>query len=224
MKKEYTEIVYILDRSGSMGGLEKDTIGGFNAMMEKQKKAEGEAVVSTVLFDDRAEVLHDRIPVKEVPLMTEKEYWVRGCTALLDAVGGSIRHIGNVHKYARKEDVPAKTLFVIATDGMENASRHYTYAQVKRMIERQQEKYGWEFIFIGANIDSYAESARMGIRRDRTVNYVHDGIGTANVFAAAAKAAVTVMRADSAADVDRMLSESDWDEEINEDYRKRGNQ
>ena len=223
MNKEYTEIVYILDRSGSMGGLEADTIGGFNAMMEKQKKSGENAVVSTVLFDDRAEVLHDRIPVQEVPQMTGKEYWVRGCTALLDAVGGSIRHIGNVHKYARKEDVPAKTLFVIATDGMENDSRHYTYAQVKRMIERQQEKYGWEFIFIGANIDAYAESARMGIRRDRTVNYVHDPIGTANVFAGAAKATIAVMKAKTSVEAEMMLNESGWDTEINKDYKERGN-
>ena len=224
MKKEYTEIVYILDRSGSMSGLEEDTIGGFNAMMEKQKKSGEEAVVSTVLFDDRAEVLHDRIPVQEVPQMSGKEYWVRGCTALLDAVGGSIRHIGNVHKYARKEDVPAKTLFVIATDGMENASRHYTYAQVKQMIERQREKYGWEFIFIGANIDAYRESERMGIRRERTVNYVHDKVGTANAFAAAAKASIAVMKAGTAAEAECALDNSGWDDEINEDYRKRGNQ
>ena len=143
-----TELVFILDRSGSMNGLEKDTIGGFNGMIEKQKKEAGEAFVTTVLFDDRVERLHDRVPVTKIPAMTEKDYFVRGCTALLDAVGTSIRHIGNIHKYARKEDVPEKTLFVITTDGMENASRRYDYARVRDMIRRQQEKYGWEFLFL----------------------------------------------------------------------------
>ena len=154
MRKGLTELVFILDRSGSMGGLEEDTIGGFNSMMAKQKKETdgGEAFVSTVLFDDRCEVLHDRVSINKVPVMTDDEYYVRGCTALLDAVGGAIHHIGNVHKYAREEDRPAKTLFVITTDGMENASKNYSYGQVKKMVKRQQEKYGWEFIFIGANI------------------------------------------------------------------------
>ena len=147
-----TELVFILDRSGSMSGLERDTIGGFNSMIEKQKKEAGEAVVSTVLFDNESVVIHDRLPLGKVPRMTEKEYFTRGCTALLDAVGGAIHHIGNVHKYARKEDVPEKTMFIITTDGYENASRRYDYDKVRKMIERQK-KYGWEFLFLGANID-----------------------------------------------------------------------
>src|SRR5574344_621325 len=147
MRKNLTEIVFILDRSGSMSGLEADTIGGFNAMIEKQKKAEGEALVSTVLFDNTSEVIHDRIDVQNIKAMTDAEYSVRGCTALLDAIGGAIHHIGNIHKYARVEDIPEHTMFVITTDGMENASRRYDSEKVKKMIERQKEKYGWEFLF-----------------------------------------------------------------------------
>ena len=153
-----TELVFILDRSGSMAGLEKDTIGGFNSMLEKQRKEPGDAVVSTVLFDNEIEVIHDRVAIADVPNLTDKEYYVRGCTALLDAVGGAIYHIGNVHKYARREDVPEKTLFIITTDGMENASQRYTYDKVRYMIERQKERYGWEFLFLGANIDAAAEA------------------------------------------------------------------
>ena len=174
-----TELVFILDRSGSMRGLEKDTIGGFNAMIEKQKKEAGTAVVSTVLFDNESIVIHDRLPLDQVPPMTEEEYFVRGCTALLDAVGGAIHHIGNVHKYARKEDVPEKTLFVITTDGLENASRQYGYDRVRQMIQRQKAKYGWEFLFLGANIDAAAEAKRFGIDADRAVNYHADAEGTA---------------------------------------------
>ena len=173
------ELVFILDRSGSMSGLEQDTIGGFNSMIEKQKKDKGEVLVSTVLFDNYSEVIHDRILIKEVPNMSEKEYYVRGCTALLDAVGGAINHIGKIHKYARKEDVPEKTLFVITTDGMENASKHYTYKQIKKLIEKQQEKYGWEFLFLGANIDAAKEAGRFGIHKDFSVNYHSDSVGTA---------------------------------------------
>ena len=150
-----TELVFILDRSGSMSGLESDTIGGFNSMIEKQKRKAGEALVSTVLFANDSTVIHDRpLPLCEVPLLTEKEYFTCGCTALLDTVGGAIHHIGNIHKYARREDVPEKTMFIITTDGYENASRRYDYERVRRMIERQKERYGWEFLFLGANIDA----------------------------------------------------------------------
>ena len=164
MKKNLTEIIFILDRSGSMCGLEADTIGGFNSMIEKQKKADGEAIISTVLFDNVSEVIHDRADIRNIQPMTEDDYTVRGCTALLDAIGGAVHHIGNVHKYARAEDVPEHTLFVITTDGMENASRRYDSETVKKMIERQKEKYGWEFLFLGANIDAVETARSVGIR------------------------------------------------------------
>ena len=179
MKKGLTEMVFILDRSGSMAGLEADTIGGYNSMLKKQKALEGEALVSTVLFDHESTVICDRMPIAEVPEMTEKEYYVRGCTALLDAVGRAIHHIGNVHKYARDEDRPEKTVFVITTDGMENASKTYTYGRVQEMIKRQTEKYGWEFLFLGANIDAKAEAGRLGIDEKRAVKYHSDKKGTA---------------------------------------------
>ena len=222
MKKGLTEIVYILDRSGSMRGLEKDTIGGFNSMMDKQKETGEDAYVSTILFDNECEVLHDRVPIDKVEEITDKQYYVRGCTALLDAVGRAIHHIGNIHKYARAEDRPEKTIFVITTDGMENASREYSYERIQKMIKHQQEKYNWEFIFIGANIDAYAEAGRFGIREDRAVNYVHDDIGTATVFEGVAKAVRCVMSAPSAKSARTNLTESGWDEEINEDFKKRG--
>ena len=166
-----TELVFILDRSGSMSGMEKDTIGGFNSMIEKQKKEEGTALVSTVLFSNTSKVLHDRVDVKDIEPMTEKDYQVNGCTALLDAIGGAIRHIGNVHKYARKEDVPEKTLFLITTDGMDNASREFSSSRVKQMIRRQEEKYGWEFFFVAANIDAVETAENIGIRSERAANY-----------------------------------------------------
>lgn len=182
MKQGLTELVFILDRSGSMNGLEADTIGGFNSMIEKQKKEEGETLVSTVLFDNESTVIHDRLDIKKVPALTEKEYSVRGCTALLDAIGGAIHHIGNVRKYARNEDVPEHTLFVITTDGMENASRSYGYRDVKKQIERQKEKYGWEFLFLGANIDAVEVGGKMGIAKNRTVNFRNDSDGQALNF------------------------------------------
>ncbi len=179
MKKNITEIVFILDRSGSMAGFEADTIGGFNATIEKQRKEDGTAYVSTVLFDNESEVIHDRVPLDKIEPMTDKEYQVRGCTALLDAIGGAIHHIGNVHKYARPEDVPEHTIFVITTDGMENASHRYDSKKVKAMIERQREKYGWEFVFLAANIDAVETAANIGIKRERAANYrqTSDGVG-----------------------------------------------
>lgn len=222
MSKGLTEIVYILDRSGSMGGLEADTIGGFNSMMEKQKKTGEKAIVSTVLFDDVCEVIHDRVPIEKIEKMTDKQYYVRGCTALLDAVGGAIHHIGNVHKYAREEDRPEKTIVVITTDGMENASCKYSREKIEKMVKRQQKKYGWEFIFIGANIDAYAEAQKYGIRKDRAVNYVCDEVGTANVFAGVTKAVCSVMLAEDAYEAEECLNVSGWDDEINADYQKRG--
>ena len=215
MKKNLTEIVFILDRSGSMAGLEADTIGGFNAMIEKQRKEPGEAIVSTVLFDNECEVIHDRVPLDRVPALTEREYFVRGCTALLDAVGGAIRHIGNVHKYAREEDRPEKTLFVITTDGMENASRRFTYDRLKMMIERQKEKYGWEFLFLGANMDAAREAARFGIGADRAANYHADSEGT-NVIYETVSEAITQVRCCAAP-----LS-ANWKQRVDEDYKKRG--
>ncbi len=178
MKKNLTEIVFILDRSGSMSGLEADTIGGFNSMIEKQRKADGEALVSTVLFDNLSEVIHDRVDIRDIKPMTDRDYTVRGCTALLDAIGGAIHHIGNVHKYARPEDVPEHTLFIITTDGMENASRFYSSDRVKQMIERQKAKYGWEFLFLGANMDAVQTACDFGIREDRAVTYQSDSTGT----------------------------------------------
>ena len=181
MKNNITELVLILDRSGSMAGLESDTIGGFNSMIEKQKKLDGKCYVSTVLFDNESEVLHDRIDLADVPKMTDKEYFPRGCTALLDAVGGAIHHIENIHKYARKEDVPEHTLFCITTDGMENASRKYDLKKIRKMIEAKKE-IGWEFIFIGANIDAVSAAADIGISEDRAVNYTASACGTASVY------------------------------------------
>lgn len=208
-----TELVFILDRSGSMSGLESDTIGGFNAMIQKQKKEDGEAYVSTVLFDNVSEVLHDRIKLKDVPKMTARDYTVRGCTALIDAIGGAIHHIGNIHKYARPEDVPAHTMFIITTDGQENASHKYSSDEVKKMIERQKEKYGWEFLFIGANIDAVETAARFGIDRDRAVNYHADSQGT-QVLYDTISAPISAMRANE------NISE-DWSRDIEEDYNRR---
>lgn len=176
--KGFLELVFILDRSGSMSGLEADTIGGFNAMLERQKKEEGEVLVSTLLFDDRCEVLHDRLSLERVRPMTDREYYVRGCTALLDAIGGAIHHIGSIHKYARPEDRPEKTLFVITTDGMENASRQYTFRRVRQMVERQKRRYGWEFLFLGANMDAVEVAGSFGIDADRAANFHCDQRGT----------------------------------------------
>lgn len=213
MKNNITELVFILDRSGSMSGLESDTIGGFNSMIEKQKKQDGECFVSTVLFDDVSEVLHDRLKLCNIPKMTDKDYTVRGCTALIDAIGGAIHHIGNIHKYARPEDVPEHTMFIITTDGQENASRRYSSDKVKKMIERQREKYGWEFLFLGANIDAVETAAKYGIGSDRATNYHSDSAGTKLNYDAMDKA-ICAVRSNAP------LS-SDWKRDIERDFKKR---
>ena len=214
MKKGLTELVFILDRSGSMCGLESDTIGGFNALIEKQKKEDGEALVSTVLFDDISEVIHDRVSLDKIEKMTDKQYYVRGCTALLDALGGAIRHIGNVHKYAREEDRPKKTLFVITTDGMENSSCSFTYDKVKQMVERQKEKYGWEFLFLGANIDAVKTAGRFGIGADRAANYHADQEGTALNYEVLSDAICHVRACN-------VPLSAEWKQRIDEDFEVR---
>ena len=213
-RNNITELVFILDRSGSMSGLESDTIGGFNAMIEKQKKEDGECYISTVLFDNVSEVLHDRVKLSDIKAMTDKEYTVRGCTALIDAIGGAIHHIGNIHKYARPEDVPEHTMFIITTDGMENASQQYSSEQVKKMIERQKEKYGWEFLFIGANIDAVETARRYGINEDRAVNYNADAKGTGILYESVACAVSNVRKCASL--------DNSWRENLDVDYKKRG--
>lgn len=221
MRENLTELVFILDRSGSMSGLESDTIGGFNSMITKQQKEDGEAFVSTVLFDDVTDVIHDRVPIRNVKKLTEEDYFVRGCTALLDAVGGAIHHIGNVHKYAREEDRPAKTLFVITTDGLENASKQYSFKDVKKMIERQKEKYNWEFLFLGANIDAIEVAGNMGISRDRAANYNCDEKGTALNYQVL-EAVVSRARKCNVCDLPMAFADGAWKEEIDRDYEKRG--
>ena len=213
MKKNLTEIVFILDRSGSMHGLEADTIGGFNSMIEKQKKETGEALVSTILFDNAAEVIHDRVSLKDIRELTSRDYCVKGCTALLDAVGGAIHHIGNIHKYARPEDVPEHTFFIITTDGMENASRRYSSMEVKKMITRQKEKYGWEFLFLGANIDAVETAAGFGIGADRAVNYRADSQGTQLNYEVLGDAVSAVRQSAPLT--------AGWKKRIDEDYENR---
>lgn len=214
MKKNLTELVFILDRSGSMQGLEADTIGGFNSMIARQKVMPGEAYVSTVLFNEARKVIHDRMPVGKVAPMTEKDYQPQGCTALLDAIGQAIHHIGNVHKYAREEDRPEKTVFVITTDGLENASREYSAAEIKKKIERQREKYGWEFIFLGANIDAVETAAHYGIEKKNAANYCHDAKGTALGYAALSDAIASVRSCGGIPHA--------WKESVEKDHRKRG--
>lgn len=213
MKKNCTELVFILDRSGSMAGLERDTIGGFNAMIEKQKKQEGECLVNTVLFSNDAEVIHDRVPLERIEPMTDRDYTVGGCTALLDAIGGAICHISTVYKYARPEDVPEHTLFVITTDGMENASRRFSADEVRAMIERQKREHGWEFLFVGANIDAVQTAKRFGIAEDRAVNYHADCKGTRVVYETLSKAVCSVRNSAPMG--------ADWAADINADYESR---
>ena len=214
MKKGLTELKFILDRSGSMSGLGSDTIGGYNAMLEKQKKEPGEAVITTVLFDDKYELLHDRINIRGIEPITEKEYYVRGTTALLDAVGRTIGKIGNVQKHTAEDERAENVMFVITTDGMENASREYSYEKVRRMIEHQKNKYGWEFIFLGANIDAVDTAERFGIGQDRAVNYNADSEGTLLNYEVISET-VSNLRAC------REISE-DWKDRIEEDFKKRG--
>ena len=221
MKKGLTELVFIIDRSGSMSGLESDTIGGFNSLLEKQKKEEGEALVSVVLFDDQMEVLYDRKEIQKVEPMNDRQYYVRGCTALLDAVGGAIHHIGNVHKYAREEDVPEKTLFIITTDGMENASRMYSYEKVRQMVEHEKEKYNWEFLFLGANIDAIRVAGRFGIKPSRAVNYENDSIGTQLNYEVMSKAVSCARMAPGAAGMARAFDDDELLEPIRKDYKLR---
>lgn len=212
MKKDLTELVFILDRSGSMASLTQDTIGGFNSLIEKQKAVDGECLVSLVLFDNNSEVVYDRVPLKDIPVLTDKEYYARGCTALIDALGGSIHHIGNVHKYAREEDVPEKTMFIVTTDGMENASTNYTSDRVKAMITRQQEKYGWEFLFLGANIDAVETARRYGIRENRAVRFHNDHEGVELNYKVLSEA-VSSYRC--------MNLREDWNADIKADYEGR---
>lgn len=214
MNNNLTEIVFILDRSGSMAGLEDDTIGGFNVMLEKQKKEPGEALLSAVLFDHCSEVVYDRVDLQKIEPMTDKQYFVRGSTALLDAIGGAVHHIENVHKYAREEDRPGKTIFIITTDGMENASREYSYRQVSSMVKHAQEAYGWEFLFLGANMDAIRAAETFGIRADRAVRYECDGVGTRVNYSVVSQA-IGSMRSGRGID-------ADWDAEIRRDYAKRG--
>lgn len=213
MKKNLTEMVFILDRSGSMAGLETDTIGGFNSMIERQKKEDGEALVSTVLFSNASTVLLDRVDVRKVEPLTDRQYRVGGCTALIDAIGCAIHHIGNVHKYAREEDVPEHTIFVIMTDGMENASHLYTSDEVKAMVEKEKSKYGWEFLFLGANIDAVETAAHYGIHEDRAVTFLNDSEGQALNYR-------TVSMAVSQVRACAPLCEG-WKKDIVEDYKRR---
>ena len=215
MKNNITEIVFILDKSGSMSGFEADTIGGFNSAVEKQKEADGKVYVSTVLFDNNCEVVHDRVDISEIKPMTRDDYRVGGCTALLDAIGGAIHHIGNIHKYARPEDVPEHTVFFITTDGMENASHRYSSAKVKEMIERQREKYGWEFIFLAANIDAVETAENIGIKRERAANYCQDSAGVQVTYEAMSEA-ITSLRCH------RPLDGGEWRKNIDDDNKRGG--
>ena len=212
-RNDLTELVFILDRSGSMAGLESDTIGGFNGLIDKQKKVDGKAFVTTVLFDNQQKTVHDRVDLAEVAPMTEKEYYVGGSTALLDAVGDTVTHIEKIHKYVRPEDVPAHTMVVITTDGMENSSHRWRAADVKKLVEKKKEG-GWEFLFLGANIDAVSEAARFGIDADRAVRYCNDSEGVRKNFSAVGKAMAHLRR--------EACMPASWKEEIEEDYKSRG--
>ena len=219
MKKGLTEIVFILDRSGSMSGLEADTIGGFNSMIEKQKKIEGDALITTVLFDDKIQLLHDRVALDEVSGMTQRDYYVGGCTALLDAIGETVKRINDVQKALAEEERPEKTMFIITTDGQENSSEKYDFKKIKKMIEKKQEKKQWEFLFLGANIDAIGTASSLGIKANRSVNYHSDHIGTATNYKALDKAISAFRCAPSLANVKECME--DWDADIKEDYEAR---
>ena len=214
MKNNLTELVFILDRSGSMSGLERDTIGGFNSMLEKQKKEEGEAIITTVLFDNTYELLHDRINIKGIAHITDEEYYVRGTTALLDAIGKTIIKIENAHKHTLEDERPSKVLFVITTDGMENSSRIYNYGKIKSMIEDKKKEFGWEFIFLGANIDAVKAARDIGISEDRATKYNCDCEGTKLNYEVISET-VSSLRTKNA------INEN-WKDRIDKDYKKRG--
>ena len=221
MRKGLTEVVFILDRSGSMSGLEADTIGGYNSMLSKQKKEEGEAIISTVLFDDKNEILHDRKSLDQVEMITDKDYYVRGCTALLDAVGGAIHHIGKIQKEMPEDEKPEKTLFIITTDGMENASKQYTYDKVKKMVEKKKKKHHWEFVFLGANIDAIEVAGRFGVAANRAVRYECDSAGTALNFDVMSKLVSRARACDSADEMEECFDDKEMLAPIQEDYKKR---
>lgn len=218
MNKNLTELVFILDKSGSMSGLEKDTIGGFNSMLEKQRKETGNVVISTVLFDDRMQVLHDRADLTGIKNLTDKDYQVGGCTALLDALGKSIKHINKVQKALPEEECPAKTMFIITTDGQENSSHEFSYEKIKKMVEKKQEKKQWEFLFLGANMDAISAAADIGIKANRATNFHCDAVGTAVNYSALSKA-VSKFRLCEPGCADAALAK--WDEEVEEDYKAR---
>lgn len=221
MRKGLTEVVFILDRSGSMSGLEADTIGGYNSMLSKQKQEEGEAIISTVLFDDRTEILHDRKNLNQVEKITDKDYYVRGCTALLDAVGGAIHHIGRVQKEMPEDDRPEKTLFIITTDGMENASKRYSYKKVKKMVEKKKKKLHWEFVFLGANIDAIDVASRFGVAANRAVRYKCDSVGTALNFDVMSKMVSCARACGCAEDMEGFFDDAGLLAPIQADYEKR---
>ena len=217
MSRNLTELVFVIDKSGSMHGLESDTIGGFNSMISEQRETRSEldeVLVSTVLFSDESDVVSDRIPINRIEPMTDSQYRVGGCTALLDTLGGAIRHIGNVHKYARKEDVPDRTLFVVITDGLENASRRYSHEEVRKLIDRQRDRYGWEFMFLGANMDAVTEATGLGFSSKNSVTYCCDSVGTSLNYNALG-GAISSFR--SRGEIDE-----NWKASIEEDMRKRG--